>query len=79
MTKILKKPSLQDYDSEGWNDKEEIVPQGLIEIGEMIDQLLNNKPKTRDKNTWRSWRKMVNQLVNTYNEKSGFRAYKNVH
>lgn len=77
MSKILKKPSLREYD-EGHEDKPQIVPMSLIETGERIDQLLENKPKTRDRHVWREWKKSVNQLVNIYNEKCGTKAYKNV-
>lgn len=78
MTKVKKRPSLGGYD-EGMEDKPEILSLGLIELSELIEQKLDNKPNVRDKFIWKAWVKDVNSLVEIYNEKCGFKAYCHVH
>lgn len=75
----MKKPSLQEYDN-GWGDnRAEIVNMGLVELSEKIEQFYDNKPKKRDRNSWRDWKKAVNSLVKEYNTRVGFDAFAYAH
>lgn len=76
--KTSKKPTLQDYDA-GWEDKAEILPTGLLELGEMIDEKLLIAPERKNKIASRIWVKEANRMINEYNARVGYKCYKNVH
>lgn len=78
MNKIKIKPSLQEYD-EGWEGREEIINMSLLEIGEMIDERLEHRPLDRTKDSLRAWRKELNSLIETYNERAGGKIYSHVY
>lgn len=76
--KINKKPTLQEYDN-GWEEEAEILPTGLLELGEMIDEKLLKAPERKNKIASRIWVKEANRMINEYNTRVGWKCYKNVH
>lgn len=59
------------------DDEPKPLPDSVIELTELLDDLLENPP--RDKRKRREvdeWRKKVNELVHIINNRTGFKMYK---
>jgi hypothetical protein len=78
----MKKKFSEKKDYLGWSveeDMEELLEVTLTatELGEMIEQRLDNMPDRRTK-SYKLWVKDVNDLMLKYNQIVGFKAYSTI-
>jgi hypothetical protein len=76
--KIKIKPSIEDYDN-GAQDKPETIEIGLIDLGEMINQKLENRPLDRDRNLLKEWKRELNLMIESYNSRVGWKCFSHVY